>query len=90
MSAKINSKILQLNVFEPYELQMILRKYIEMLLQMRRADLIYIITNKFENLIENDFFTNQQILNGKSICDLCINSPKLLVCGLDQFKSDIE
>ena len=61
---------------------MILKKYIEMLFQMRKADLKYIIMNKFESLIEKDFFTNQQILNGKSICDLCINSPKLLVNGL--------
>ena len=49
---------------------------------MRRIDFEYLLLNTFDSLIENDFFVSQEILNGKSICDICLSTPKILKDGL--------
>ena len=53
---------------------------------MRRIDFEYFLLNTFDSLIEKDFFVSQEILNGKSICDICLSSPKILKDGLQFFK----
>jgi hypothetical protein len=53
---------------------------------MRRIDFEYLLLNTFSSLIEKDFFASQEILNGKSICDICLSSPKILKDGLQYFK----
>ena len=42
---------------------------------MRIPDLKYIVMNNFEDLKKRDFFQCQEILEGKSLCDICITDP---------------
>jgi hypothetical protein len=53
---------------------------------MRRIDFEYLLLNTFDSLIEKDFFVSQEILNGKSICDICLSTPRILKDGLQFFK----
>lgn len=46
------------------------------------------LTNSFDDLVREDFFTSQEILFGKSICDICLNTPKYISQGLSDFKRE--
>lgn len=41
--------------------------------------------NNFEDLKEKDFFSSQEMLNGKSICDICLNDPYAITNALEKF-----
>ena len=45
-------------------------------MRQRIPDLEYIVLNSFEDLKDKDFFRSQLILQGKSICDICITDQK--------------
>ena len=53
---------------------------------MRRPDLDYLLLNTFESLVLSDFFTCQELLFGKSLCDICLNTPKFIVQALETWK----
>ena len=42
---------------------------------MRIPDLDLLILNRFDDLKIQDFFQSQEILLGKSICDICLSEP---------------
>lgn len=64
--------IIQKNLFDQFETYSILRGLQQMVLEMRRPDLEYILLNTFENQKKNDFFKCQEILHGKTFCDICV------------------
>ena len=43
---------------------------------MRVPDLEYIVMNTFEDIKKRDFFQTQEILQGKTICDISLSDPK--------------
>lgn len=45
---------------------------------MRRPDMEYILLSTFEELTRTDFFISQELLMGKSIQDICLNTPKII------------
>ena len=55
----------------------------EILLAMRKPDLEYVLLNSFESLSKKDFFTPQEILNGKSLCDISLSDPNKIKEGLE-------
>ena len=50
---------------------------------MRKPDLEYVLLNSFESLSKKDFFTPQEILNGKSLCDISLSDPNKIKEGLE-------
>lgn len=72
-------------IFDQTETYAMLRKILENILEMRRPDLEYILLNTFESLIKTDFFNCQEILNGKSLCDICLGTPKMVQQALTYF-----
>lgn len=64
-----------------------LQKTLAKILQMRRPDLEYLLLNSFEHLRQTDFFIAQEFLHGKSICDICLNTPKYIIEAVDKLKA---
>ena len=60
----------------------------EIMIEMRRPDLEYILLNTFQNLKENDFFVSQEMLLGKSICDISLSDPRSVREALANYKQD--
>ena len=58
----------------------------EIMIEMRRPDLEYILLNTFQNLKENDFFVSQEMLLGKSICDISLSDPRSVREALANYK----
>lgn len=52
---------------------------------MRKPDLEYVLLNSFDSLLKLDFFTPQEILFGKSLCDICLSDPNKIKQGLETF-----
>lgn len=55
---------------------------------MKTIDLAYIALNSFMMLKRKYFFQPQQLLEGKSICDICLNDPKAIEYGLKLFNKN--
>lgn len=55
---------------------------------MRIPDLEYIVLNSFEDLKNIEFFRSQLILQGKSICDICITDQKAVRKGTSNYEFD--
>lgn len=72
ISVKINEDAIQMNLLDQQESFKILRTMQEILLAMRKPDLEYVLLNSFDSLLQLDFFTPQEILFGKSLCDICL------------------
>lgn len=72
ISTKFNRKYIELDIFDRSEAYQCLNIAQELILRMRIPDLEYIVLNSFEDLKDIDFFRSQLILQGKSICDICI------------------
>lgn len=56
------------------------------MLRMRIPDLEYIVLNSFDDLKDKDFFRSQLILQGKSLCDICITDQKAVRKGANNFE----
>ena len=84
----MNENILDIKLFNQYETYSILRGLTQMILEMRRPDLEYILLNTFENQKKNDFFKTQEILHGKSFCDICISDPRSIKEALFNYQKD--
>lgn len=76
----------QIDMFNQTETYSLLRSAQKLVLNMRRPDLEYLLLNTFESLIVTDFFTCQELLFGKSLCDICLNTPKYIVQALKRWK----
>jgi len=55
-----------------------LRSVQENIVEMRRPDLRYLLMNTFDSLKEKDFFVLQEVLKGRSICDICLSDTKTI------------
>ena len=75
-----------IDMFDHTEAYAFQQKIIAQVLMMRRPDLEYLLLNTFERLRRQDFFIAQELLYGKSICDICLNTPKYVIEALDDLK----
>jgi hypothetical protein len=55
-----------------------LRSVQENIVEMRMPDLRYLLMNTFDSLKEKHFFVLQEVLNGRSICDICLSDTKTI------------
>lgn len=83
VAAKINDEVVDLNLLDQQETFKILRTMIEIMMYMRKPDLEYVLLNPFDTLLQKDFFTPQEILYGKSLCDICLSDPSRIKDGLE-------
>lgn len=73
------------NYFENSESYFIHHKVIKKLLSMKLGKFEYFVLNDdFEALMREEFFQSQEVLQGKTINDLCLQFPKEVAHGLKQ------
>ena len=48
----------------------------------------YLLMNTFDSLKEKDFFVLQEVLNGRSICDICLSDTKTIKEALRIYEPD--
>ena len=53
---------------------------------MRIPDLEYLALHSFGELKMKDFFRPQEILLGKSICDICLSEPESIKSAFDEYR----
>ena len=57
---------------------MVVRNLINLYLQMRRPDMMHLLSQNFRTITKNDFFTIQETIAGKNMCDLCITDHNMI------------
>lgn len=77
-------KFIELNKFDRSEAITCLNIVQELMLRLRIPDLGYLVLNSFEDLKNKDFFQSQKILQGKSLCDICITDQKSIRKGISE------
>jgi len=68
---------------ENNEAYYLLNKVQKKLLSMQLAKFEYFVLNDdFDQLMREEFFQQQEVLEGKTLCELCLNFPKEVGLGL--------
>lgn len=88
ITARLRDSVIEKSLFNQIETNSLLLAAQEIQLSKRWPDLDYILLNSFDDLVKNDFFTAQELLNGKSICDICLSDPKKIFEALNNFDKD--
>lgn len=71
--------------FQNNESYFILNKIQKKLLSQQLAKFEYFVLNDdFDRLMREEFYQPQEVLQGKTICDICLNFPKEIGNGLRQ------
>ena len=76
ISAKINDDLMAQDIFTMHESVKILEYTLQLACSLKVPDMQYIILNTFEMFKNNQFFVNQALLKGQSLCDICIGDQK--------------
>jgi len=42
----------------------------------------YVLQDSFEKLMQDEFYQSQEVLNGKTVIDICLNHPRHIARGL--------
>ena len=85
--------ILKRNVFDQQETYQILSRAQEIAIEMKRPNLQYLLLNTFETHKTKDFFICQELLNGKSFCEICLSAPSEINKALkfyDKYNFDMD
>ena len=83
VSAILRKNIIEKKIFERSEAYSILRDAQTLILGVRIPDLKFIVLNSFNVISQDYFFQSQELLQGKTIADLCLGDPKLVKEGLE-------
>ena len=86
-SVRLRDQIIKGCKLEQGEIHTILQNTWHTLIAMKPLDLAYATLNSLTDLKKKYFFQPQQILEGKTFCDICLNDPKSIEEGIKQFKS---
>ena len=85
ISSQLVQKVQMDHYFDNGEAYFILSKVIRKLLSMQLAKFEYFVLNDdFEALMRDEFYQTQEVLQGKSINDLCLTFPREVANGLKQ------
>ena len=63
-----------------------LRRATDKLMSMRIPTLSYIMLKNFDDIKNEDFFQSQELLKGKSICEICINDPYSVTMAVENWE----
>ena len=75
ISTMLRRNLILKNTLNRSEAYSVLKRALDIMLSMRIPDLEYLVLNSFDELKRTDFFRPQEILLGKSICDICLTEP---------------
>ena len=75
-------------MFEQHEAQAVLHMLEKLNIESRKIELNSLLCRPFEDMMKLDFFGPLWILNGKSICDLCLSDPNAIRRALQTLKKE--
>ena len=81
----LKKEVLDKNIFENMESISILTAINKITAGIKIADLRYIMLNNFESMKVNHFFTNQEIMLGKSFSDICLNDADTIATAIERY-----
>lgn len=67
-----------------------MKRALDLMMTMRIPNLEYLALHSFGELKIKDFFRPQEILLGKSICDICLSEPETIKSAFDEFKRNFD
>ena len=76
ISARLRDNVVRQRIFDIEESMIILRNMQNMYLQLRKPNLSFLLKNNFYAMVKDHFFSTQEVLLGKSMCDLCLSEPR--------------
>lgn len=79
ISTMLRRRLILKNALNRSEAYSVLKWALDTMMSMRIPDLEYLALNSFEELKRTDFFRPQEILLGKSICDICLTEPQSIM-----------
>jgi len=83
VSAQLKQKVFMKGNLEACEAYYVLSKIQKKILSMQLAKFEYFVLNDdFDQLMREEFYQAQEVLQGKTICDICLNFPKEIAAGL--------
>lgn len=86
-SCQLRQKVFMQGNFENNEAYYIMNKIQKKLMSQQLAQFEYFVLNDdFDQLMREEFYQPQEVLQGKSIFDLCLGFPKEIANGLKQEK----
>jgi len=84
-TAQLRQRIYMNGNLETSETYYILNKIQKKHMSMQLAKFEYFVLNDdFDQLVREEFYQGQEVLEGKTICDLCLTFPKEIALGLRQ------
>jgi hypothetical protein len=87
ISTMLRRKLILQNILNRYEAFVVLKQALDTVMSMRIPDLEYLSLNTFDVQKKKDFFRPQEILLGKSICDICLSEPQSILAALEDWKN---
>lgn len=83
VSTQLQKKVYMKGNLETSEAFYILSKIQKKVMSMQLAKFEYfVLTDDFDRLMKEEFFQAQEVLQGKTVCDICLNYPKDVARGL--------
>jgi hypothetical protein len=83
ISAQLKQKVFMKGNLDTGEAYYILSKIQKKIMSMQLAKFEYfVLTDDFDKLMREEFYQAQEVLQGKTICDICLNFPKEIAQGL--------
>lgn len=83
-SVQLRTKWLEQQTFNNNEALYLLENFSQRQIGLKVADLKQYIATNFNSLIDQNFFLNQELFEGKSLLDLCLNDLKLVTQALNK------
>lgn len=83
VSAQLKQRVYMKGNLDTSESYYILNKIQKKIMSMQLAKFEYfVLTDDFDKLMREEFYQAQEVLQGKTICDICLNFPKEIAQGL--------
>lgn len=90
VSAVLRRSLIFKDILVRAEAFAVLKRALDLMMTMRIPDLEYLALHSFNELKLKDFFRPQEILLGKSICDICLSEPETIKMAFDEFKRNFD
>ena len=85
VSSQFKQRVFMKSNFENSESYYINQKVISKLLSMQLAKFEnFVLNDDFDVLMREEYYQSQELLDGKSINDLCLNHPRYVAQGTEQ------
>ena len=88
VSIILRKNLIENRIFDRAEATIVLQHCQDIILRMKSPDLEHLVLNDFEALKKNSFFNSQEILLGKSICEICLSDPETIKESLLNFEEN--